>query len=109
MSVIIKCMKMPAGCMDCNLLYMDRGGAYCMATNNCAEEEGGADQYEYTRPDWCPLVELPGNHGRLVDADEMLAKAKKQSGPMTGDGWDNLGVYALIESQKTVVEAEDKK
>ena len=55
--------------MDCNLLYMDRGGAYCMATNNCAEEEGGAEQYEDTRPDWCPLIELPVEHGRLIDAD----------------------------------------
>lgn len=60
-------------------------------------------------PASCPIIEIPEEHGRLVDADELLAEAKRQSGPMTGDGWDNLGVYALIERQKTVVEAEDKK
>ena len=39
---------------------------------------------------------------RLIDADALLEEAKRLSGPQTGDGWDNWGVYALIERQKTV-------
>ena len=39
---------------------------------------------------------------RLIDADKALAEAKRISGPITGDGWDNYGVYALIERQPTV-------
>lgn len=39
---------------------------------------------------------------KLIDADELLEEAKRISGPVTGDGWDNFGVYALIERQKTV-------
>jgi len=101
MSVIIKCMKMPAGCMDCNLLYMDRGGAYCMATNNCAEEEGGADQYEDTRPDWCPLIELPVEHGRLIDENEALINYAKMPSMPTPE---------ILAVTKTIIPSEgDKK
>ena len=39
---------------------------------------------------------------RLIDADALLAEAKRLSGPQTGDGWDNWGVYALIERQPTI-------
>lgn len=34
-----------------------------------------------------------------IDRDALLAEAKRISGPMTGDGWDNWGVYALINRQ----------
>ena len=36
---------------------------------------------------------------KYIDADALLAEAKRISGPFTGDGWDNFGVYALIERQ----------
>ena len=39
---------------------------------------------------------------RLIDADAMLDEAKRLSGPQTGDGWDNWGVYALIGRQPTI-------
>ena len=38
----------------------------------------------------------------LIDRVAILAEAKRISGPMTGDGWDNWGVYALIERQPTI-------
>ena len=36
---------------------------------------------------------------KYIDADALLKEAKRISGPFTGDGWDNFGVYALIERQ----------
>ena len=39
---------------------------------------------------------------KYIDADKLLTEAKQLSGPMTGDGWSNLGVYALIERQPEV-------
>ncbi len=36
---------------------------------------------------------------KYIDADALLNEAKKLSGPQTGDGWSNWGVYALIERQ----------
>lgn len=46
---------------------------------------------------------------RYINADELLAEAKRLSGPQTGDGWDNWGVYALIERQPTANVVERKK
>ena len=102
MSVIIKGMKMPNHCLDCPLIVaIDYGMPICPFFNRTRKRIST----EPKRPDWCPLIEIPDNNGSPVDADEMLAMAKRQSGPMTGDGWDNLGVYALIER----VEAWGKK
>lgn len=39
---------------------------------------------------------------KYIDADKLLAEAKRISGPMTGDGWSNWGVYSLIERQSAV-------
>ena len=38
----------------------------------------------------------------LISRKRIMDEAKRLSGPMTGDGWDNLGVYALIERQPSV-------
>ena len=37
-----------------------------------------------------------------IDKQKLLIEAVQLSGPMTGDGWDNLGVYALIDRQPAV-------
>lgn len=34
-----------------------------------------------------------------IEREALLAEAKRISGPMTGDGWDNWGVYSLINRQ----------
>ena len=39
---------------------------------------------------------------RLIDAAAMLMDAVRISGPDTGDGWSNWGVYALIERQPAI-------
>jgi len=44
-----------------------------------------------------------------IDRDALLAEAKRISGPMTGDGWDNYGVYALINRQPAADVVERKK
>lgn len=36
---------------------------------------------------------------KYIDADKLLLEAKELSGPMTGDGWDNWGVWSLIARQ----------
>ena len=38
----------------------------------------------------------------LISRKAIMDEAKRISGPMTGDGWDNWGVYALIERQPSV-------
>lgn len=66
MSILIKGMEMPRNCLECELY-----GA--MYSSGCdVASLGIPKRYNYdphTRPDWCPLVELPEKHGRLIDAD----------------------------------------
>ena len=57
MSVIVKGMKMPDSCYHCKIA--ESCGRYI--TN-----------YTDRRHPDCPLVALPDNHGRLVDADELI-------------------------------------
>lgn len=38
----------------------------------------------------------------LISRNAILNEAKRLSGPITGDGWDNWGVYGLIERQPPV-------
>lgn len=38
----------------------------------------------------------------LISREAILNEAKRLSGPITGDGWDNWGVYGLIERQPSV-------
>lgn len=73
MSILIKGMKMPESCLNCPL-ETDYG--------TCGHFNG-ADYAKYSteyssRPVWCPLVELQP-HGRLIDADEMVASVKQQT------------------------------
>ena len=102
MSVIVKGMEMPEGCWDC---VMGSFGACNFA---------GRIWDDLNRPDWCPLVELPEKHGRLIDADAlrggMYHDAFKTDSEM--QRWDSRcwRRYKLFEKNiddaETIVEAE---
>lgn len=66
MSVLIKGMEMPESCSKCAF-----GDGYsCYAKGYIVQE----DDWENKRADFCPLVEVPDGHGRLIDADALLDK-----------------------------------
>lgn len=93
MSVLIKGMEMPCACVFCELydgdLYWCRG----------AKKEVPYSP-EDKRGKFCPLVEVPTPHGRLIDGDALTGEQYK-------DG--NLMVVEMdaIEDAPTVIEAED--
>jgi len=67
MSVIIKGMKFPKSCMECELRFIARGlDTECIFSNDVVDDCTDRRLYR------CPLVELPTPHGRLIDADELL-------------------------------------
>lgn len=111
MSVVLFGMEMPDGCENCLLRYRSQG-MYC--TDHCCATVVHKNINPWTlgrtrngdKPDWCPLRPLPEKHGDLVDRRTLMDEAKRLSGPITGDGWDNWGVYALIDRQPAIVEAE---
>lgn len=75
MSVLIKGIGMPETCDDCQFhRYHSRGEYVCVATPmfypmNLANSKG-------IRKDWCPLVELPEKHGKLIDGIELIDYCK---------------------------------
>ena len=78
MSVIVMGMEMPTSCMDCPFKGFDRAGG---RGNICTINESitlhavldGLD-VKFVRMGDCPLIELPAQHGRLIDADEFINK-----------------------------------
>lgn len=62
MSIIVKGMDMPKGCFFCSLV----GGDY-----RCRISHLDVSQHTFRRHSACPLIEIPTEHGRLIDADRM--------------------------------------
>ena len=105
-NVLIKGMEMPENCYDCKF----------ECENLCCVI--GRRTESLDRPDWCPLVEVPTPHGRLVDADEIVRYA---NGEITGvfaypqgarqddekryrESWDF--VRTMVIAAPTVIETE---
>ena len=66
MSILIKGLDMPKDCPMCLLAYWNASGEFC----GCSLIKRYYDYDEMqtsTRPDFCPLVEIPTPHGRLID------------------------------------------
>ena len=73
MSVLIKGIEMPKSCVDCpcslNMFFCRAWDGREVTDRTGIEFK--EDGIVVSRPDWCPLVEVPGKHGRLIDADEL--------------------------------------
>jgi hypothetical protein len=109
MSILIKGMKIPKKCCDCDLLPSEINWDEqweCPITEEIVhkyvEERKG-------KPSNCPLVEIPP-HGRLIDADYMKRHL------MFSQGINDCGaLYAPydeikkeIDRMPTVIESEDE-
>ena len=89
MSVVIPGMEMPKNCWDCPCFFSE--GWLCNLDDECREDCDG-------RPDWCPLVELPEKHGRLIDADALYYDLSVDD--------EDIYVKHCLEDAPTVLEAE---
>ena len=65
MSVLIRGMRMPENCIECEIKAYDANAneEYCPFTD--------IECLNIGRQENCPLTEIPEKHGRLIDADEM--------------------------------------
>lgn len=106
MSILIKGMKVPSACCDCDLLPEEiewDGQWECPITEKIVrkyvEERKG-------KPPDCPLVEVPEPHGRLIDADKYI----KDNIDIIGCEIDHPRyqdtLRELINDAPTVIEAE---
>lgn len=65
MSVLINGMKMPKNCTECRFAY----------DGMCLANWGRKSKIDVTN--YCPLVELPAQHGRLIDADALTKMCRQ--------------------------------
>ena len=94
MSVIVKGMQMPSECRKC--FAMDygtmTGETYCKVNGKTLAESYRPIGFD-GRPEWCPLVELPEKHGRLIDADAFAERIKSI---IERQGYDDLTIGKFL-------------
>ena len=99
MSYIVP-QKMPLRCFECAYISSSTMDGYsCKVSHKSLASEHGIN---ISRPDWCPLVEIPTPHGRLGD----LGKLFKEINIADDYGADALDVLRLVKDAPTVIEAE---
>ena len=107
MSVLIKGMNMPSECEYCGFCryYNENGNVWCNAKNRLLKQQWRVPHWylDVKRPKWCPLIELPEKHGRLIDERVAYDKIAEQEG---GYYMDMDGVGCGLEETPTVFEAE---
>lgn len=109
MSLFIKCnIGLPQGCKSCPFNYTD----VCIASNKGIDTRA----FVHLRHPDCPMVELPTPHGRLIDADRLLALVEKEVNntcigcePEPDDccAYDRFEkIISEIKTAQTIIEAE---
>ena len=89
MGVYIKGMEMPKNCGYCPIRHLGGDGDECFL---------GAKITEYqTRPEDCPLIPVPP-HGRLIDADALIAAHEQVC---------SLSMKFNLDLAPTIIEAEE--
>ncbi len=105
MSILIKGMKIPSCCDGCS--FSDWSNLHQTVCCKIRYYEPcfayHSREYEDKRADFCPLVEVPEPHGRLIDGDALERKVDD-----IGLGYyEVLGVTEdTIEMAPTIIEAE---
>ena len=100
MSILIRGMEMPTSCTECPCCRHDNWNGETAHQCNVSFITFGAEDENWiynTRPNWCPLIELPP-HGRLIDADELVRI------------WTGAQFYGsikpIVDARPTIIEAE---
>ena len=102
MSVLVRGMEMPESCDECNFHCYEGNGDYaCVVTLSLANSKG-------VREDWCPLVEVPVPHGRLIDYGWVVENVIKKLGIKDKQYLlqAEKALMILVDEAPTVIEAE---
>lgn len=102
MSVLIRGMEMPQRCGQCKLFHAEQP-MYCIVDKNYRTV--GAP-YGMPRPDWCPLVEIPTPHGRLINTDELMEEI---TAFVAFGSVDYLELKRVVKTMNAVIEAEGRE
>ena len=109
MSILIKNMTLPKNCAECRLCDT----CECLRDFRTYEEVLDAvEDGDLTRDQNCPLVEIPGTHGRLIDVDKIdYRNDAMHDGTghlVVADNFMNgvLWINDCIDNAPTIIEAE---
>ena len=91
--ILIRGMEMPKNCSRCQ---------FCFGANNICPWTREYATSTKRHPD-CPLIELPP-HGRLIDADKLLAK-ENQHLEYLSDEW--YVEVRTVDNATTIIEASE--
>ena len=109
MSVIVKGMGMPKNCAFCHLSHWNK----IDELTGCELHQkhipkSDKEFWEKDRPDWCPLIEVPDGHGRLIDANALFEEIYK-AWDITADASDCNVLMQLINDAPTIIPADKEK
>jgi len=100
--IAIKDREMPKSCVGCKLWTMQiiggKGYDICRASDKVVNAP-------YSKPDWCPLIEVREPHGRLIDADALMGRIKHDT-PLSST-FEKI-VRRYIENAPTVIPASEE-
>ena len=99
MSVLIRGMEMPDRCFACPMCDVYDAEVNCAISHGSYIEYRDVDEQTAIngRPDWCPLIPVPP-HGRLIDADALLAivKSAMEDDDMYEDDYMNVRDWLAV-------------
>ena len=111
MGIYIKGMEMQSRCTICVLCerwrYEGTRNLVCVPADRLIPEDCAE------RPDWCPMIEVPEPHGRLIDADAFFKDICDSLNQMTDIGiavdgsWLWAKLYDAMENAPTIIEGSE--
>lgn len=105
MSIVIKGKDMPKNCAECPCMsYTDWEEDYCAGLPDKLDIDDECSGIILVN---CPLIELPKQHGRLIDADKLITALTTRWNVDDDQDFANKSVWREIENAPTVIEAED--
>ena len=102
MSVIIRGVRWPTSCKDCFFCRI-----FAFDPNHLPEPRCLIKGEEIPRQGkllFCPLVEIPTPHGRLIDASELIKSYMKGTKAGIDDFYDTIDI---IDNAPTILEVEE--
>jgi hypothetical protein len=112
MSIIIKGMKMPKNCDECQFIAEADDYHVCYINEQFIPwewvDKHSAEQ-RHPKPSWCPLIEVP-KHGDLIDSNVAMRNISKQGFMIDEDGYVWIlrkHAYKAVENTPTIIEAEE--
>lgn len=110
MSILIKGMEMPKSCDSCRIMVFEDTNCVDELYCGCPIVFEAHPQGVGRRPDYCPLIEAPEPHGRLIDADALIDLLKE-----VGFGERSLfeiiagsAVLAAIDEAPTIIPSSEE-